>query len=48
MIRPPQYHQSGVDHPMIGLARNEPQDYPERTGIPVRTERHCAGLEGVL
>jgi hypothetical protein len=33
---------------MIDWAGNEPQDYPEKTGIAVGTERHCAGLEGAL
>jgi site-specific DNA recombinase len=29
-------------------AGTEPQDYPERTGISVRTERHYGGLEGTF
>ena len=38
----------GADHCVISWAANEPQDYPERTGILVRTERHYGGLEGTF
>jgi hypothetical protein len=38
----------GADHSVIRWARNEPQDYPEKTGIAVATERHCAGPEPVF
>jgi len=36
---------SGIrpDHSLIGWPANEPQHYPEKTGILVRTERHCCG-----
>jgi hypothetical protein len=33
---------------MLGLALNEPQDYPEKTGIPARTECDYARLESAF
>src|SRR5262249_40723512 len=48
LCKRPRSRHLAADRSMIGWARNEPYDYPEKTGILARTERHCAGLEGAL